>query len=262
MHGVPPRDPGRVIDWGKTSADYARHRPTYPPSFFDRLEALGIGLPGQRVLDLGTGVGFLALRFACAGARVTGLDVASGQIDVARRDAAAQGLDVSLLVTAAEDAEFPPGSFDVITASQCWLYFDPVRMIPLVTHWLDAGGRLVTCHFSWLPRESEIARRSEALVLEHNPQWTAADWSGEISEVPEWSRGSFRVASFFWYDEEIPFTRESWRGRIRACRGVAAALSPEDVLRFDEEHERMLAERFPEEFTIPHRIDAHVLEPA
>ena len=41
----------------------------------------------------------------------------------------------------------------------------------------------------------------------------------------------------FHYDEPIPFSRESWRGRIRACRGVGASPPEAEVLRFDEAHE-------------------------
>ena len=31
-------DGGRDIDWGRTSLDYAKHRPGPPPSYFDRLQ--------------------------------------------------------------------------------------------------------------------------------------------------------------------------------------------------------------------------------
>lgn len=41
---------GRSVDWGRTSADYALYRPGPPPSFYDRLAAFGVGLPGQRIL--------------------------------------------------------------------------------------------------------------------------------------------------------------------------------------------------------------------
>ena len=57
-------DPGRAIDWSKTSSDYAEFRPGYPRSFYERIEVLGIGKPGQRILDLGTGTGVLARHFA------------------------------------------------------------------------------------------------------------------------------------------------------------------------------------------------------
>ncbi|MCH8841303.1 MAG: hypothetical protein IH831_11660, partial [Planctomycetes bacterium] len=69
-------DGGREIDWSRTSADYSEHRPDYPDAFYERLAERGVGLPGQRILDLGTGVGFLAQRFAQAGAIVAGIYIA------------------------------------------------------------------------------------------------------------------------------------------------------------------------------------------
>jgi hypothetical protein len=67
MSGTPVVDNGRSIDWGGTSADYATYRPGYPPSFYTRLTALEIGLPDQRILDLGTGTGTVARELAKRG---------------------------------------------------------------------------------------------------------------------------------------------------------------------------------------------------
>lgn len=261
MREVDARDGDRVIDWSGASGDYARHRPRYPTGMFDRLAALGVGLPGQSVLDLGTGTGFVALELAGRGCDVVGVDVAPGQIEEARRLAAAEELAIRYEVGAAEDVDFPAGAFDLITAGQCWLYFDADRIVPLVTRLLARGGSLVTLYFSWLPRLDEIARASEGLVLRHNPDWTAADWSGEVAVDPVWARDHFRVTGFFCYDGGVPFTRESWRGRIRASRGVSATLSPADVARFDDDHARLLERIAPPRFEVLHRMSAHVLEP-
>jgi hypothetical protein len=65
----------------------------------------------------------------------------------------------------------------------------------------------------------------------------------------------------FWYDEPIPFTRESWRGRFRACRGTGATLDPTALAAFDAAHDALLRRMAPESFTILHRINAHVLRP-
>ena len=64
------------IDFGKTAEDSARHRAGFPPALFDRLQRIGIGKPGQRLLVLGTGTGTLARGFATGGCGVTGLDLA------------------------------------------------------------------------------------------------------------------------------------------------------------------------------------------
>jgi len=149
----------------------------------------------------------------------------------------------------------------VVTANQCWLYFDRDRAVAEVKRLLAPNGVLVVSHFTYLPRLDPVARQTEELVLRFNPQWTAAAWSGDVPAIPRWVRGDFTLAGSFVYDEEIPFTRESWRGRMRACRGVGAALSPAEVERFDQEHASMLSACTPERFHVLHRLNAHLLRP-
>lgn len=261
MHGLPALDAGRTIDWGRTSADYAAFRPGPPESFYQRLSALGVGLPGQSILDLGCGTGVLARRFARAGCHVLASDISAGQIDAAKALAQAEDVTVDFRVAAAEASEFPAGSVDVATANQCWLYFDHAAVLAQLRRVLRPGGLLVTSHFSWLPRLDAVARASEALVLRVNPQWQGADWPSEIPPLPRWAEAQpVRLRAMFWYDEPVAFTRAGWAGRMRACRGVAAALPAQDVARFDAEHVVQLAATVPEQFTVLHRIDAHLFE--
>ncbi len=92
--------------------------------------------------------------------------------------AAAQrdGLQIAFRQSGAEDLPFEDNAFDVVTANQCWLYFDLKKTIPEVLRVLDAGGLLVVSYFSFLPRLDRIVRASESLVLKHNPDWSGADW--------------------------------------------------------------------------------------
>jgi SAM-dependent methyltransferase len=256
MHGLGAADPGRHIDWGRTSGDYAAFRPGPPDSFYEKLAALGIGRPGQRIVDLGTGTGVLARHFAAAGARCAGTDISAEQIETAQRLARESGLEIDFRVAPAEATGFANGSFDAVTASQCWLYFDAPRAIAEARR-VAPRGRLMVGHFSWLPRLDPIARASEELVLRFNPQWSAADWAGEVPPLPRWAEG-LRLAGFFVYDAAIPFTHESWRGRIRACRGVGAGLSPGEVAAFDAAHAALLARIAPSDFTVLHRLDARI----
>lgn len=113
-------------------------------------------------------------------------------------------------------------------------------------------------HFSHLPRLDPIARASEELVLQYNPEWSGADWDGRIPARPGWSRETFELRAMFYYDEAVSFSKESWRGRVRALRGVGATLSEPQVRAFDEEHEALLDTIASDTFSILHRIDVHI----
>ena len=258
MHNISPTDPGRTINWGNTSQDYAQHRPGPPDSFYKKLAAHEVGLPRQTLLDLGTGTGLLAREFATRGCEVSATDISAEQVAIAQSLAQQQNLDIDFRTAGAEQQPFADHGFDIITANQCWFYFDLDKVIPEVQRLLKASGKLVVSHFSWLPRSDAIAYDMEQLVLKHNPAWTAADWSGEIPAQPQWSHSDFDLCAMFYYDEAIPFTREGWRGRIRASRGVGAALSAQEVEAFDSEHDALLKQKYTDEFTVLHRIDAHI----
>jgi SAM-dependent methyltransferase len=251
-------DHSREFDWGKTSRDYSVYRTGYPAALFDVLAALGVGVAGQQILDLGTGAGALARAFAKRGAKVTGIDISASQIAQAKKLAEQEGLDVTFAVRAAEEIDFENASFDVICAGQAWIYFDSSRVIPLVLRTLVRDGLLVLTHVQWLPRKDEIASKTEALILKYNRDWTGAGYRGDIRPMLGSLKDAFDLKTFHIMNEPIEFTRESWRGRIRACRGVGATLSPEEVEGFDDEHKKLLEAIAPEKFTILHQIAVHI----
>jgi SAM-dependent methyltransferase len=248
---------GRVIDFGRSAADYEAHRPGFPEDFFDRLMESGWAVPGRRALDLGTGTGSLALGLAARGLDVIGLDIAPQLLEVARRAALDHGLTASFIEGRAEATGRADASYDLVTAGQCWWWFDSDAAIRETRRILAAGGRLLICNFSYLPLPGNVAGRTEDLILQHNPGWPMAGWRGVHPEqVEALDRGGFRRVESFSYVVDVPFAHAGWRGRMRTCNGVGSALSAEGVDRFDEELADLLAREFPGEFSVPHRVFA------
>lgn len=248
---------GRPIDFGRTAVDYERHRPGFPESLFTQIAQRGWIVEGQRALDLGTGTGTLALGFAAHGLTVTGLDIAPELLDVARQSALDRVLAVDFVVGSAEATGMGDASFDLVSAGQCWWWFDSDSAIQEANRVLSPGGRLLICNFSYLPLPGNVAGITEELILRHNPGWPKAGWRGVHPEqVEALDNGGFVNVESFSYTVDVLFSHEAWRGRIRTCNGVGSALEADEVERFDRDLAETLARRFPGELLIPHRIFA------
>ena len=252
-------DGGKSFDWGRTSEDYARFRDIYPEAFYRKITDRGLCVKGQRVLDIGTGTGVLPRNMYRFGAKWTGTDISPEQIDAARRLSAAAGMEVQYSAIPTEELDFPEGSFDVITACQCFWYFDHRKVMPMLHSFLGPDGRLVLLYMAWLPYEDEIAGASEEIVLRYSPEWSGAGETRHSIDIPEVAYDYFDLESHEKYDLYVPFTRESWQGRMKACRGVGASLSGEELASWEREHWRMLSERAPESFNILHYAAIAVL---
>jgi SAM-dependent methyltransferase len=242
-----------TVDFGPTADDYARYRAGFPPGFFTRLTALGVGLPGQRIADLGTGTGELA----AAGCVVTGVDVAPELLAQARVQDAEAGADVTYRVAPAEDTGLPSGEWDVVTAAHCWHWFDAPRAAAEVRRLLTPGGSVVLCSRDYLIVPGNVCAASEELVLAYNPGWPMAGSPGTHEEWADDLTG-FTGPRTFAFDVDVPYTHEAWRGRMRSSNGVGASLPTDRVAAFDRDLARLLRERFPDPMPVPHRVFAMV----
>ena len=243
-------DGGRAFDWGRVSSDYARFRDIYPRSFYQRIVDRGLCVHGQRILDLGTGTGVLPRNLYALGGQWTGVDVSEEQIREAQRLSA--GMNIDYRVSVAEETGLPDESFDVITACQCFWYFRHERMAPEAYRLLSPGGKLLVLYMAWLPFEDEIAGASEKLVLAYSPQWSGAGETVHPIEIPACYQRSFDVVHHEEYRLNIPFTRESWHGRMKACRGVGASLSEAELASWEREHKELLQRIAPAAFDVAH----------
>ncbi len=243
-------DGGKAFDWGRTSVDYAKYRDIYPEEFYQRIAGRGLCRDGQRVLDLGTGTGVLPRNMYRFGAKWTGTDISENQIEQARL--LSQGMDIDYCTVPAEKISFPDESFDVITACQCFWYFDHEKLMPEIYRMLRPGGTLLLLYMAWLPYEDGIAGESEKLVLKYNPEWSGAGETVHPIDIPQCYNGHFELAFHEEYYLPVHFTRESWNGRMKACRGVGASLTEEQIRQWEQEHLQILRDIAPDEFEILH----------
>jgi SAM-dependent methyltransferase len=247
-------------DFGPAAGDYARHRPGFPPAFFDHVAGLGIGIAGQRVLDLGTGTGTLACGFAERGCAAVGLDPSEAMLAEAAAAAARANLAVRWVRARAEETRLPDGDFDLVCAGQCWHWFDRPRAVAEAKRLLRPGGRVMIAYNSYLADPGTVGAATEEIVLRYNPTW---EWAGEDGRHPKYVadlvNAGFRQVSTFDFVVPVTFTHEGWRGRFRACNGVLT-LPPDTIAAFDADLERLLAARFPEPIVSEHRLYGIVAE--
>ena len=141
--------------------------------------------PGQRVLDVGSGSGDMALLAAQAvGASgfVLAMDVSRDRMAglAARIAALAPPPALAILESPAEELALEPGSFDVALARNCVMYFrDLGRALLNVRRSLRPGGRFVASVYGPLAREPfhaipiEAVERRQALP-EKPPEYVSA----------------------------------------------------------------------------------------
>ena len=106
--------------------------------------------PGQHVLDLATGTGLVALpakRAVGPTGTVTGVDITDAMLEVARKKARRENLDVSFIRGDVMDLGalgLEEESYDVITSASCLpLLYDPGGAIKHWAGYLKVGGRLI-----------------------------------------------------------------------------------------------------------------------
>ena len=99
--------------------------------------------PGDRVLDVGTGTGVVAITAARAGAKVSGLDLTPELLEQARANGAVAGVEVEWREGDAEALPYGDASFDVVL-SQFGHMFAPRHAVVTqeLLRILRPGGRL------------------------------------------------------------------------------------------------------------------------
>ncbi len=241
-------DHGKSFDFGKTATEYAKYRDIYPKEMYDKLYDLGVGHEGEKWLDIGTGTGILPFNLCHNGADITGIDISKEQITMAKDILKERNIEnINFMVSPAETSGFPDNSYDCITAAQCFWYFERDTITNEIKRLLKPNGIFVKIYMSYT-LDDEIAAKSHRLVKRLNKNWTpAASGSKDMYNHP-FPNGNLDI-----FTCDISFTRESWHGRMCACRGTMASMNEKTLAKWDEAHKKLLS-KYPEEFTIKHKI--------
>jgi ubiquinone/menaquinone biosynthesis C-methylase UbiE len=167
---------------------------------------------GKDVLDVGCGAGVEVVRFARAGARMTGVDIAESAITLARANVTQQGLEARLEVADGEHLPFPDASFDLVFAHGVVQYTgNDAAMVAEIHRVLRPGGLAIFQAYnrnSWLNLLSKVMKTP----LEHE----------DAPVLKRYSDTEFRRLVSVFTDVRMVFERFPVKSRLhKGWKGMA-----------------------------------------
>ena len=112
-----------------------------------------------KVLDVGTGPGFLAIIMALEGHDVTAVDISENMLTNAKSNAMREGVKVNFVRTQGVNLPFEDGDFDlVISRHVLWNLEYPERAMREWKRVLNSNGRLIYFDANWYLHLFEIGR--------------------------------------------------------------------------------------------------------
>lgn len=211
--------------------DYGRLAELLLPTAGALVEVAGVAA-GDRVLDVATGTGNVALAAARRGAVVTGADLTPRMLELAGARAAREGADLELVEADLQDLPFPDGAFDVAVSGFGLIFAPrPEEAVAELARVLRPGGRLALTSWAeggYVARMGELVRaRLPPLppgadgTRWARPELVAALLDGPFTEV----RSERRPLP--WRFASAPATRAFWEEHSPSHVAAKRALPPE-----------------------------------
>ena len=114
----------------------------------------------MRVLDIGTGTGFIALLLAELGHDVAGIDFSKGMLEIAREKARKSRFEIQFEIGDAECLPFEDNSFDAtICRHVLWTLPHPQKAIKEWQRIVKPGGKVVVIDGAWFSRSFTASLR-------------------------------------------------------------------------------------------------------
>jgi SAM-dependent methyltransferase len=170
-------------------------------------ERVGAG-PGERLLDVATGTGNVALPAARTGAAVTGLDITPELLEQARTRAAEAGLEITFIEGDAEELPFAERAFECVT-SAFGVMFAPRQQLAAgeLVRVAAPGGRIAIA--AWTP--TGLMGRMFATIASHMPAPPAGLPAPVMWGVEDHVRGLLGAggAELSFEPHDVTFTHDS-----------------------------------------------------
>ena len=165
------------------AAHYALGRVTYPPAFItDVAQAAGL-TRADRVLDLGTGPGVLALAFAPHVGSIVGVDPEPEMRRVAAEAVRAAGAAVEVRAGSAETLGPELGRFRAVTMGRSFHWMDRVETLRRLDPLIEPGGCILLFNDELADVPENAALRAFSQVVE---RYSADDRARMERKAPEW----------------------------------------------------------------------------
>ena len=182
----------------------ARHSAAHAEQFVARLDIH----PGMKVLDVACGTGNLAIPAARAGAKVTGLDIATNLLGQARQRAAEEKLDAAFEEGDAEQLPYPDASFDLVMSMFGAMFAPrPDRVAAELIRVCRPGGTIAMAN--WTPSGFAAKQFGAGARFVPPPEGVPSPlaWGDESIARQRLARGTSEVrATIRPFDMKFPFS--------------------------------------------------------
>jgi ubiquinone/menaquinone biosynthesis C-methylase UbiE len=168
---------------------YARFRLHYPPELIARVITMAGLAPGDGVMDLGCGPGLLAVPFAEAGMRVTGIDPEPDMLEVARETAREVGVKVDFRRGSSFDLPTDLGPIHLVAMGRSFHWMDRVETLRTLDTLLPPSGAIAlfedehprTAENAWLWKMAEVGRNYGMHEAAHRAAAARSDYRTHVS---------------------------------------------------------------------------------
>lgn len=207
---------------GFRSLNYNSFRPHYPPSFYKILVDYAGKEKFANTIDLGCGTGVATFPLLNISDKVTGLDLSPPMIDGANKLKKARlqelGIDdesrINFEVSAVEDFQAPPESFDLIACAECIHWFSDydtffasaakqLRPGGVLAYWYYVDPVVVDFEGPYDTSRSKVEIKDAAMRLYRRLVYLDPDYLGPCWDQP----GRFILQNFLVeVDKHIPYS--------------------------------------------------------